>query len=198
MGIVIAVLVLIVKIRGTLLRREREAAGLPPPTDRFEAVPKSDKKVRYRCGHDGWKDYIGHFYGEEMEPMKGILKSRKKCPDCQVAEMKEVTRRCALCGLPIMPGSPVALYAGPASSFTKEWTTKVARYAMGCMRWDCCPSGGFFAGHWTGKEFRSAFDAGSAVAEVMASGQTITVSDLNDQSFISCDSGVGDGIGKDD
>lgn len=185
----IAILYLIARIRGRLLRKalakERADAGLPAPTDRFEIVPKGDKKVRYACGHDGPKEYVGHFYGEEMEPSAEILKTREKCPDCQVAEMKPLVIRCAQCGLPIFPGAPVALYAGPAAAFTKGWATMVDGQYVGCLRWDCCPSGGFFSGHWTSKGFRPAFGAGSAAAMAMASGGMVVVGDVDDPSSIS-------------
>lgn len=190
--IALAALILLVKIRGVVLRKtlreERESAGLPKPTDRFEIIPKSDKKVRYKCGHDGWKDYVGHFFGDEMDPSKEMSKSREECPDCQIASIKPLTRRCALCGLPIMPGSPVALYGGPNAAFNKAWTTEVDGQAMGCMRWDCCPSGGFFAGHWTGEKFRSAFGANAgmvAAAAAMETGNMVIVSDVNDPSSVS-------------
>jgi len=183
-------IILIVRVRASLLRkalaRERKEAGLPEPTDRFEIIPKGDKKVAYRCGHEGPKQYVGHFYGEEMEPSPEILKTREKCPDCQMTEMRPLIIRCAQCGLPIFPGAPVALYAGPAAAFTKAWSTMHEGQYVGCLRWDCCPSGGFFAGHWTGTTVHSAFGgAGSAAAAAMASGGMVVVGDVDDPSSIS-------------
>jgi len=155
---------------------------LPDPTDEFGIRPLSDRTVKYGCGHEGHTEYVGHFYGLELEPTKEALKSREKCPQCVADAMRDVTIHCALCGLPIFPGEPVALYAGPKKAFRKEpgWVTKHDGQAVGCLRWDCCPSGGFFAGHWDGERVRSAFAGGSAAGEALRTGQVIVCGDVSD------------------
>jgi hypothetical protein len=56
-----------------------------------------------------------------------------------------------------MPGDGVALY-GKGSTGIHESATILddGVSAVGCLRWDCCPSGGFFAGSWTEEGFKPA------------------------------------------
>jgi hypothetical protein len=49
---------------------------------------------------------------------------------------------------------------------------------LGCMRMNCCPSGGFFSGHWLGHNrggFRSMYDGDSAVVESFRTGKVIVM-----------------------
>ncbi len=186
-GIAIAVIVLLglalasvfaIRHYRRVSRDEAAAAegDLPPATGEFGIRALSDQVVRYGCGHDGPADYIGVFFGQEMRPSAEALKSRKKCPACVIEPLREATIHCALCGLAILPGEPVALYAGPKSAFRKEpgWVVKHDGQAIGCLRWDCCPSGGFFAGHWDGRQVIPAFpDGGCAAAECLRTGKVV-------------------------
>ncbi len=176
------------RFRGNV--RDREAGtegGLPAATSEFGVRALSDQVVRYGCGHDGPADFIGIFFGQEMRPTGAALKNREKCPDCVIAPLRERVIHCALCGLAILPGEPVALYAGPKSAFRKEpgWVVKHDGQAVGCLRWDCCPSGGFFAGHWDGSRVVSAFAGGNcAAAEAMRTGQAVVCGDTGDPDSI--------------
>jgi len=111
-----------------------------------------------------------------------MLRRRELCPDCLTAELRQVTIRCALCGFAIFPGEPVALYGGPKSSFRgTAGTAEHDGQYVGCLRCDCCPSGGFFAGHWDGQRVVPAFaGGGSAAAEAMRTGQTVVCGDVSD------------------
>jgi hypothetical protein len=159
-----------------------EDDALPEPTDEFGIRALSDKTAKYECGHDGPTEYVGVFFGLEMQPSEEALKAREKCPNCIVELMREDAIHCALCGLPIFRGEPVALYGGPKSAFRKEkgWVVKHHGQAVGCVRWGCCPSGGFFAGHWDGKAVHSAFQHGSAAAEALATGKMVVCGDVSD------------------
>ncbi len=65
-----------------------------------------------------------------------------------MALVKKHAIHCALCGLPIHPGDPVALYSdGPQ---TLSCATELEEgVVIGCLRFDCCVSAGFLAGVWS-------------------------------------------------
>lgn len=160
----------------------REASTAPHPrpqvTDALAAYLLSDDRVRYACGHD-YPTRFGHdFYGERLEVSEAYADKREQCGDCMLAEIKPLIIRCCACGAVIMPSEPVAAYADDGS-FRKEWSTATpdGKSVLGCMRMDCCPSGGFFAGHWSTRGFVPAF-AGQAslAAMVFATGKPVAVS----------------------
>lgn len=142
--------------------------ALPKTDDRLEIVSRSGPIKRYECGHDGASSFNLHIYGEEMAGVE----QDKSCPDCALVSVQKHFIRCALCGLYIGPGDGVVLYAG-SRSIKKETATKVEMGYLGCLRWDCCPSGGFFAGHWTKTGFKSAFIGGTAAGEAMRTGKAV-------------------------
>ena len=156
--------------------------GMPEPKgDTIEAVPDSDERIAFDCGHTGPVRFHYVIFGEAFETDEARLrKEHKRCPDCIVAEMRQEIIRCALCGHFILPGDSVACY-GSGSDIRDEWATRTPDGGyIGCMRWDCCPSGGFFAGHWQGREgFKPAFEHGCAAAQAMATGETIVCGDID-------------------
>lgn len=144
--------------------------------DEIRALPASDEMKDFACGHRGISLYHMDLYGQVLHSNG---KSPEKCGQCAAEWFRSISRRCALCGLVIMPGDAVALYC-PSRKFKRERVTEVKSGVLGCMRWDCCPSGGFFAGHWTGQGFRPAFPDGQTVVErVFATGETV-VGDLSE------------------
>ncbi len=145
---------------------------MPEPTDSCEVIDRSGPMTPYKCGHEDAYSYGLSLYGERIGLNEKFFAERPFCGDCGLAKWTGHMIRCALCGFGIMPGDPVALYAGGAK-FRKEIATKVDGQWVGCLRWNCCPSGGFFAGHWTTNGYRPAFEHGSIVAEVMATGKPI-------------------------
>lgn len=103
-------------------------------------------RKKFKCGHRSKKALLD-VYGVEVRTDKAY------CPDCLIEYLKKEVIRCCSCRLPIFPDGPVALYSsGP---IFKDIGTRISEDGpyMGCLRWDCCPSGGFFSGHWNGKEF---------------------------------------------
>jgi len=138
--------------------------------DEIRPVAASEELKDFACGHRGPKLYHLDLYGSVMRS-NGV--SPDKCGQCCAEMFRSTSCRCALCGLVIFPGDPVALY-GPSRQFQPERVTEVRSGVIGCLRWDCCPSGGFFAGHWTGKGFRSAFSGGqTAVEQCFAKGEVV-------------------------
>ena len=160
-------------------------SGEPPPsetlpaavTDTLEAYVLTDERVRFACGHD-YATRFGHdFYGERMEVADSYAAMREKCGDCMLAEIKPLIIRCCACGHVIMPGEGVAAY-GNDGSFNAAWCTELpdGKTVLGCMRRECCPSGGFFAGHWSSSGFRPAFgEYSSLAAKVIAMGKPVAV-----------------------
>ena len=131
-----------------------ECRSLPTPHDTVSLVQQSAETVLCECGHHGPASYSIDAYGTVFSG----INNHRWCPDCLIFMFQEKATRCALCGHVICPGDGVALYGDDSGALTyKHVSTKVGDAFVGCMRWDCCPSGGFFAGHWTEEGFQSAF-----------------------------------------
>ncbi len=151
------------------------AESMPMPTETIEITAESEERATYQCGHEGAATFEVSFYGHMMKPADAYLLKREMCAACMVADARTKVIRCVLCGFGIFPGDPVALYVNDRR-FRKEWSTHIENdQVLGCLRWDCCPSGGFFGGHWTGEAFKSAFGGNTAVAQAYATGTTIVV-----------------------
>jgi hypothetical protein len=161
--------------------REPDRSKLPAAHDRFEAVPLTEKRAQYKCGHEDFAKFKLDIYGEAVELNDKFWKERPECSTCHIARMKPFIPRCALCGLPIYPGDGVAVYAYARQFKKKPWVYRVGpdgEAVLGCTRWECCPSGGFFAGHWDGEKFVSAFDGKSMAEAVMSDGRSRIVNDM--------------------
>lgn len=134
---------------------EKEAP-LPEPNDDIQIIGQSNDATLNECGHEGPKWYQLDVYG--LPSIK--IDDRKICPACLIDYIRTYFTRCSLCGLLIQPGDGVALYSELSNSLKyKAVAARVGNSFVGCLRWDCCPSGGFFAGYWTGQGFQSAFSA---------------------------------------
>jgi hypothetical protein len=149
----------------------------PECTDVLAAFALSDTKVKYACGHE-YADKFGHdFYGEKCEVLETTLARRDLCGECMLDQVRPYIIRCAACGFSIWPDEPVAVY-GNNGSFKKErcTTTSGGGGVLGCMRMNCCPSGGFFAGRWNGQTLVPRFRGGGSLAsQVMATGKAMVV-----------------------
>lgn len=107
----------------------------------------------YECGHsDSRRFRVKAFDREEVR-----VSQHEHCPTCFIAYVKKHTIFCGLCGLSIMPLDQVALYSyeNEDKNQIPENATYHNKSVIGCLRPNCCPSGGFFAGHWTTKGFKS-------------------------------------------
>lgn len=137
---------------------------LPKAHDDIRIERLSRWNRRYRCGHRDARRFMLDVYGQRVS-----MKSKKElCSTCWCAKIRQHVIRCAACGLPIFPGEGVALYAFDPELFSREKVTFVGESVIGCTRWDCCPSGGFFAGNWTESGFRPRFDGNNTAAEQCA------------------------------
>lgn len=120
------------------------------PRWRFWQRPSTPRT--YNCGHTGPRNFVLRIWGREVKVNPNV--SDERCPDCSLEELRSQTFRCCLCGLAVIPGEPVAVY-DTGSVQPKDFEFMVVEgYALGCMNWNCCPSGGFFAGNWTGTHVR--------------------------------------------
>lgn len=128
----------------------------------------SDEMLKFQCDHLGAKKIEIILYGESI--FRGETKDARPqlCPNCILEEIKQFSIRCAFCGGAILPGEGVALYNKESEGINKKWGTYVGENIIGCLAMDCCPSGGFFAGHWTMQGFKPAFKNGLSLAEEAA------------------------------
>ncbi len=145
---------------------------LPQSEDECRIVRQMDAQRDYNCGHSGAEQFVVSIYGLHTKEVD----QKERCPDCFLEWMKGMCIRCALCGLPIFPGEGVALYGG-GGGLRLDIATRVGDSVIGCLRWDCCPSGGFFAGHWTEDGFKPAFD-GETGAEKAFSTESMVVGNV--------------------
>ncbi|PJE51318.1 MAG: hypothetical protein COV29_01015 [Candidatus Yanofskybacteria bacterium CG10_big_fil_rev_8_21_14_0_10_36_16] len=145
----------------------------------------SNKSVTFsECGHQcslGFEVSIwGNIHGfkfkdERIKKMNGIETAESICPKCYFEKLKQAAIRCCLCGYGILPGDGVALYHKSSKGVNKGVSTFVDDSAVGCLLWDCCPSGGFYAGYWTFEGFKSAFGDNSTGAEkAFTTGQIVS------------------------
>lgn len=155
----------------------------PPPAvvnENFQVIQKSERLVRWKCGHDFAEKFAYSIYGETLNPREQVFKKRERCGDCMLNVLSPVVIRCGLCGHHILPGEGIALYVDTKDFVHREWITFHDKQVVGCLRWDCCPSGAYFAGHWGGDHVDLAFAGGlGAAATVMCTGQAVVVSDTN-------------------
>lgn len=161
-----------------MVASSQESKSMPPPSDTCTVENKTGQEIEYNCGHRCAKQFTISLFGESLEPSDAGHAQSELCAECLLAKLRPSIIRCALCGFGIMPGDRVAAYADNGK-FKKEWKTTIGdgekKGVIGCMRWECCPSGGFFAGHWMGDHFVSAFAAGCMVAEVFQAGKSMHV-----------------------
>lgn len=156
--------------RMSVFTSSQDSQAMPEPTAGCAVVERTGERVAYACGHEDSERFAFDFYGEVMHVNDPFWQAKPYCGDCFLKLSTDHTIRCALCGFIIRRGEAVALYAG-GGKFRKDIATKYDGQWIGCMRWNCCPSGGFFAGHWTSEGFKPLFKHGSMAAEVMATGK---------------------------
>ncbi len=174
---------LIKKIRTLLGLQVTAQAGdladpskLPKSTDEVKVVEQADELRMYPCGHEGPASFQLSLYGELWKEMH----EEKECPTCWIQRIKKHVIRCALCGLPIFPGEGVAVYHKSSEGLRLKIATYVGKETvLGCMRWDCCPSGGFFGGRWTEQGFKSLFE-GRTAAEQAYVKDTMVIGDVEE------------------
>jgi hypothetical protein len=86
--------------------------------------------------------------------------------------------RCAFCGRTIQPDEGVCTHAEGGAR--PEWTTRERNgRPLGCLRTDCCPSGGYFLGYWTGSDVDYAFEGRTGMEHALYTGNAIIVNDMS-------------------
>ena len=147
----------------------------------FEEVPEHSLMFK-ECGHEGAQEFKFNIWGNArgkklkdkcIKQENGVATTDGICPKCYFEKIKKATIRCCLCGNAILPGDGIALYHKSSENIRADTATFVGDSAVGCLLWDCCPSGGFFAGHWTFEGFESAFDVQSAAGKAFSTGQPV-------------------------
>ncbi len=150
------------------------SSRLPQATDAFAIVECGRFTRTYECGHRGARWFVIDTYGLRTKK----IHRKDLCPECTLALFKKHIIRCALCGLRIAPGEGVALYSARSQDIKRDIATLVGEDSViGCLRWDCCSSGGFFAGNWSEDGFIPRFGGRTAAGEAMTTGEQFAVGD---------------------
>ena len=160
----------------SLVKRKSTSVVLPPPNlpQGVKIVPLSETVLEYGCGHQGIGLFKVNLYGgDEIAPNENVLCKRLKCPNCMVIELLAKTIRCARCGLAIMPGEGVAKYS--RAKYDPEYATVDGDCVIGCLRWECCPSGGYIVGNWNGEKIVPLYGGKTVTAHVLSRGRIIYV-----------------------
>lgn len=132
-----------------------DRSRLPVSNDEIVLCSESGEKITSQCGHASHAELVFDVYGLKIEG-KGQL----TCPECSIKELREITIRCALCGLPILPGDGVSIYDIGGRDIRADIAFKVGEHqVLGCNGMDCSIPGAY-AGLWGGPQrgFVSAFE----------------------------------------
>ncbi|TSC82727.1 MAG: hypothetical protein G01um101420_85 [Parcubacteria group bacterium Gr01-1014_20] len=150
---------------------ETDPSRLPKANDECKVIESSDKTCTFDCGHKGPEWFTLAIYGERFNEVRNAKWGM--CPDCFIPFFKKMTIRCVRCRLVILPGMAVALYDDNSEGLYLDIATRDKDGGVfGCMRWHCCPSGGFLAGHWSEQGFQPLF-GGRTGSEFSAETNTI-------------------------
>lgn len=140
-------------MRVVAMAGDYDRSRLPATNDQIALVESGGGSVTASCGHPSHGSLVFDVYGQKVTG-----DGQRLCPDCSKEELAKIVIRCALCGLPILPGDPVSIYDDDGADIMDDIAHRVGESVLGCNRWDCCTPGAF-AGHWGGPEkgFISAF-----------------------------------------
>lgn len=128
----------------------------------LQGGPFRTLKGTFSCGHEanlkGGVRSDDHDFAWDMYPSKARTSI---CPTCAI----EASILCCFCEKRIYPGNPVAVYGKTSGGINWDIATTVGEdQVIGCLRWKCCPSGGYYAGKWTADGFKSAWKSQEAAA----------------------------------
>jgi len=137
-----------------------------------------ERRHTYKCGHEDSIYFEISVFGSVL----GMKQESFQTDECGACTLKstglDTSIRCCMCGHPIMPGDGIALYSGFNKPDKQAWKTPYVMVAnekrwIGCLNMNCCPSGGFFGGHFTKDGIRSAFGGNVAAVEALQSGKLV-------------------------
>lgn len=141
----------------------------------IDFINPAGEQVAYDCGHTDFGYFEMSVYGNVCTP-KGEM-PRHLCRQCSREAVRH-NQRCSQCGSPISIGDPIVLY--PEANPLRTWHAAYVeinghRQYLGCLDWDCCPSGGLLAGHLTRDGARFLFGGESAVAHTLKTGVAVHI-----------------------
>lgn len=166
-----------------------------PPPLLFTLVPTSGSQpsMKARCGHTVWylEDVVvdgrtlrhsNPNFSVWLTRVPQWLRSlfaRDSCSLCQHKRVFENAIRCAYCDSVIFPGDPVSIYfpSPVPDEFQGDRVVLTENGFVGCMGRECCPTGGFFAGHWTAEGVLSPFSTGTAAGQAFE-GEGMIISEI--------------------
>lgn len=139
-------------------------------------VEMASEQRTFECGHSGPQWFVVDAYGT----VSTKIHPTHRCPDCYIEDLRKCAVRCALCGHAILPGDGVALYHAGLNKlpYVEKANLIDDHTALGCIRWDCCPSAGFFGGNWSEKGFIPRFGGNTAISHCFISGKPVIVDDI--------------------
>ena len=131
------------------------------------------RHATYACGHTVKLHGKNERFAWSLSRKQAQQESCINCHDAAAIS-------CALCGELIYPGERVALYDARIADLLPEkhvvWVDEDKPRAIGCMRWDCAPTGGVLGGVFKADGGVDLFfDGRTAAEEVFATGNAIVI-----------------------
>lgn len=143
-----------------------------------EPLDEGQPSVVARCGHTQWRLETLILDGQVLRRSNPNFSTRvgrlpswlhrffapKQCTLCRFKDQLEAAIACAFCKGVIYRGEPVSICmpVGKLPEGFRARATQTPSGFVGCMSEDCCPTSGFFAGHWVGNGVRTSFSTGTA------------------------------------
>ncbi|MBI4435735.1 hypothetical protein HY630_03620 [Candidatus Uhrbacteria bacterium] len=155
-----------------------------------EPADKSQPSLTARCGHTVWRVEHLMLHGKVLftskpnfEQHDGLLAWLRRtsvpgqCTACRFVAEFQGAIECAYCHEVIFPGDPVSTYSPMADELPEGFEARATRTCngfVGCMGWECCPTGGFFSGEWTAEGIRTGFATGTAAGDAFKGGGIVS------------------------
>jgi hypothetical protein len=132
---------------------------LPP---HIKIVPEDEEQFAFRCGHTSFRTYHIKIWDELVKPNEFAISQTDYCPECATKIDLLAFRiiRCPICAKPIFKGYEVVLVHDDGTC-ALEGIERHGEHIIACMRMDCCPCGGLYAGNWNGERFVSFTESGT-------------------------------------
>jgi len=155
---------------------------------KFIAKDDQTRIIKAQCGHDRYEhdrfQINDQFLDTSPKPRftawqwwrsQRLGWRPKLCQNCEGERSFQEIIVCAMCGEPIFVNNPVSTYGiRGGTDENLPWLKYATRLAdspdifVACLGMNCCPSAGFFAGHWNGSGVVSLYRTGTAAGDMLS------------------------------